>query len=132
MTGRAALAGAVYFALVYVVAFILGVVRTLVLVPAVGPMPALLIELPILLIVCWIACRWTVGRFALPATAGPRLVMGGTAFVLLMATELILSVVLFGRAPGQHFAGYATWLGAAGLLPQIAFALFPLVQLRQA
>lgn len=50
-------AGAVYFAVVFTVAFGLGMVRVLFVVPRLGPMLAVLLEAPALLLVSLAACR---------------------------------------------------------------------------
>ena len=121
-------AGATYFLIVFLVAFALGVVRTSWLVPTIGAGPALAIELPLILALSWHVCRGLVGRFGIGPEAGPRLLMGATAFALLTAAELLLSVVVIGQSPGDFLRGYATWLGAAGGLAQLVFAVFPLLQ----
>ena len=55
-------AGAVYFAIVFGVGFILGAIRTLWVVPRVGARNAELMEMPIMLVVTILAARWTVLR----------------------------------------------------------------------
>jgi hypothetical protein len=52
--------------------------------------------------------------------------MGGVAFALLMAAELAMSVLLFGRNPSDFVAGYRTMPGAIGLAAQVAFGLMPI------
>ena len=131
MTWQAIRAGAAYFGIVFVLAFALGVVRTLVTAPWLGEWPALLIEAPILLFAAWRICGWVVARFAVPPAWSLRLLMGGVAFALLMAAELALSVLLFGRTPAQHFASYAQPLAQAGLAAQMLFALLPIWVSRQ-
>jgi hypothetical protein len=57
--------------------------------------------------------------------------MGSLAFALLFLAELLVGALLFGRTPSEHFALYRDASYALGLAAQIAFALMPLVQLRQ-
>lgn len=125
----AVLAGAaVYFASVFAVGFAFGVVRTLAAAPALGEHLAVLIELPVMLAVSWLACRWITRRFSLPAALAPRLAMGALAFALLMTAELGLSVLALGRSLGDHLAAYQSAPAVWGLLAQLAFATFPVVQ----
>jgi hypothetical protein len=54
--------------------------------------------------------------------------MGAVAFALLMAAELAVSVLLFGRSPSDFVAGYRTTPGVIGLAAQLAFGLLPLLR----
>lgn len=128
--GKVLKAAVVYFAVVFGVAFVLGVVRVLVVAPRLGPLAAVMIEAPLILIVSWRAARWCVERFRIPATARDRLTLGLAAFALLMAVELALSVVAFGQTPAEHFAAWATPAGALGLSAQMVFGLIPWLQTR--
>ena len=127
-SGSAVLAGAAYFALIFPVAFLLGVLRTLVLVPLTGELVAVALEVPVLLALAWGLAR-RLGR-PVPATAGARAAMGGIAFALLMVAELALAVLILDMPPMAFLAGMATAPGLPGLAGQIAFGLIPLVQLR--
>jgi hypothetical protein len=120
-------AGALYFALVFVAGFILGTLRERLIAPWVGSVGAVLIETPIMLAVSFWAARFVVGRLAVPARAGDRLLMGGAAFLLLMLAETVIGVALMGQTVAEHVAGYARPRQLIGLLAQIAFALFPLI-----
>lgn len=120
--------GATYFAIVYLVGFVLGTLRVLLLAPRIGEVAAVLLETPIILMVSWIACRWCIKRFAVPASAQLRLVMGGVAFGLLFVGELGVSIFVFGRSLDVTVATIASPLGLIGLSAQVVFALFPLVQ----
>ncbi|MCA3246061.1 MAG: hypothetical protein ING29_06215 [Azospirillum sp.] len=128
MTGRAGLAGTVYFAVVFAIGFVLGTVRVLFLAPALGEGIATLIELPAMLAASWFVCGWCVGRFGVPPAPGARATMGGAAFGMLMAVEAMLSILVFGRTPLGHIARYAEIGPALGLAAQIAFAAFPLLR----
>jgi len=118
-------AAAAYFALVFTVGFVLGTLRVTVLVPAVGELVAVMVELPLMLTASWFICRRVVRHFGVPAAAGPRLAMGAAAFALLMVVEFTLSVTAFGRTPGAFFAGLATPAGLLGLAGQVVFGLWP-------
>jgi hypothetical protein len=125
-------AGMSYFALVFALGFVLGVVRTLFVqeVRGASRLLGVLIELPIMLTASWYLCRFVTGRFIIAPNFGARTVMGGTAFVLLLATELILGMLLFARTPSEHFVQYREASYALGLAAQIGFGLIPLLQAR--
>lgn len=68
-------AGVLYFALVFVVGFVLGVIRTLWLVPRFGARTAELAEAPVMLLVTITSAQWIVRRLVVPATRFNRLGM---------------------------------------------------------
>ncbi len=124
----AAKAGLVYFLMVFTVGFLLGTIRTLMIVPVIGEFGAVLVELPFMLLVSWVSCKWVIRVFVVPRCMLPRVTMGLTAFLLLLCAETLLSVFLLNLSLSQHFALYLHVTAQLGLLGQIAFALFPLVQ----
>lgn len=131
-TRNAAVAGLMYFALLSVVGFALGTVRVFVLLPrldmALGETIAVLIELPIILTISWVFCRWLVERFTVVEEMGPRLLMGGLAFALLLSAEFLLGSIGFGRTLSEQLPRYRNLPELLGLAGQLAFAAFPLVQ----
>ena len=122
-------AGLAYFAAVFAVSFALGTVRVLLLIPNLGESTAVLLELPIMLGVSWVACGFFVARFSVPALWIDRLVMGALAFLLLTIAEGCLSVLLFGRSVAEHLATYRSGQALMGLAAQIAYAAFPLLRI---
>ena len=123
---KALQAGCTYFAGAFAVGFLLGVLRTLVLVPSIGETVAVLIELPIILGVSWLICGHILRRA--PLSSGEAVVMGAAAFVLLMIAELSMSILLANRTFTAHLALYSDVAHLLGLAGQIAFALFPVLQ----
>lgn len=121
-------AGLFYFMLVFAIGFAFGVIRVMVVIPRFGDTNAVLIELPVMLALSWMACAWLVRRFAVPPRTAERLAMGAFAFALLMLGELAVSVYGFGRTAAEHLAAYQTTLAQLGLATQLVFALFPWVQ----
>ena len=119
---------AVYFGLVFAAAFALGALRVTVVVPRLGTLMAVLIEVPIVLGISWIVCRQVVRLFDVPSEWLPRLVMGILAFILLMIAEPAIAIFGFGRSLTQYFGEFRTTAGLIGLLGQIAFALIPVGQ----
>jgi len=124
-------AGILYFAIVFAAGFLLGTLRVFILLPLTGEFTAVALELPIMLIISWLACRRLVARFSVRAMVLQRLAMGVLAFCLLMLAELGLSVLAFNRSGAEYLALLQTAPGLLGLAGQIAFALFPLVQLKK-
>lgn len=124
---RAAIAGTVYFGIVFAFGFAFGTVRVLVLVPRFGTLVAVLAELPLIVAVSWLACQRLTNWLAVPRRVLPRLMMGGVAFAMLMMAEAGLSVVVFQQPLSAFVAGWTTLPGALGLAGQVAFGLFPLI-----
>ncbi len=122
-------AGVAYFAVVFAAGVLLGTLRVLVLAPHLGEGLALAVEMPIMLAVSWIACGRLIARYSVPRELVSRAAMGITAFLLLMIAEIGLSAIGFGRTIVEHLETYRTVTGAAGLLGQFAFALFPVFRL---
>jgi len=120
-------AGATYFAVVFVLGFALGVLRVFVLAPQIGELEAVGLELPVMLLASWMACGALVEWFEVDVGFTDRAVMGGVAFLLLMLTEAGLSLAT-GRSLGEHFATFTSTAAQLGLIAQIVFALFPLIQ----
>ena len=125
---RAAKAGAAYFGAVFLVAFMFGIFRVLVLVPRLGAVTAVLLETPLILAVSWFASRWISMRLGVAQNLASRAVMGGAAFVLLMIVELGVSTLVFGTPVGDYFAAIFLPPGLIGLAGQIGFAFIPLIQ----
>lgn len=119
-------AGAVYFAVVFLVGFVLGALRTLIIAPRLGETLAVSLEAPVMLAVSWFVATWCVGRFKAPIAPLARLAMGGEAFVLLTLAEFGVSFVVFHRTVSQYLATSQSAAGVVGLSAQVAFAWIPL------
>ena len=119
-------AGALYFALVFGAGFLLGPIRILWLVPAVGTRLAELLETPVMLTVIFYAARWVIRRLALPPAAGSRFGMGVIALTLMLAAELSLVLRLRGMTRADSFAARDPVSGLAYYLSLAVFALMPL------
>lgn len=126
MPSRVVVAAAfAYFAVAFGCGFVLGAVREIVVAPHLGGLAAVALEAPIMLAISWVAAGVVVRRFAVPARASARLIMGGLAFVLLQLAELALAGAL-GVPPAAYVAGFATAKGGLGLAAQVVYALLPL------
>jgi len=119
-----------YFAIVFAAGFLLGTFRTLLVIPRTGELVATLIEVPIMLVIAWFACRWIMRQFPQIDTVQSALVVGGAALLLLLMAEALLSVALSGFSLSQHLALYRELPVQIGLLGQICFSLFPLISLK--
>mgnify|MGYP001025976118 FL=1 len=126
---RILLTGTAYVAAVFAAGFVLGVLRTLVLVPLWGELAAVLVELPLILTIAWLVCTRILRRWPLLPPSAVR--MGAIAFLLLMLAEAALSTLLAGRSLAEHLALYSQLPHQVGLAGQLAFALFPWVQARR-
>ena len=120
-------AGLCYFALTFGTGFLLGPLRVLVLEPRVGARVAELVELPVMILVTWLAACWTIRRFHLPVSRGPRLLMGVLAFALLLAAEFSLVLPLRGLTLEQYFAARDPVSGIAYYLSLVLLASMPLI-----
>jgi hypothetical protein len=120
----------VYFAIVFAAGFILGTIRTLFLIPAIGPVPATLLELPAILAISWFSCQYVLRRWQLSQSAAKHIAMGMIAFGLLIAAEAALSVTLGGLTLAEHVALYSKADILLGLAGQVLYGLFPWMQTR--
>ncbi len=128
---RAVRAGAAYFVVVFAVGFILGALRNIFLMPHLGETVAVVVEVPVMLIASWFACRAVLARIAVPPRRGDRLLMGGVALSLLWIAEALLSVAM-GLGIEGYLAVLATPAGMIGIAAQLVFAAFPMLQQRLA
>ena len=120
-------AGLCYFALTFGAGFLLGPLRIFLMVPQVGVRAAELAELPVMIIVTWLAARWTIRRFRVPLSTGSRLVMGVVAFALLLAAEFALVLPLRGLTLEQYFATRDPVSSVAYYASLVLLALMPLI-----
>lgn len=125
---RALQLGLAYFAAVFALGFLLGTLRVLWLIPWIGELAAVALELRIILSCAWlIAGRLLRARRLAPAQAA---LMGASAFLLLMLAEAALSLLLANRSLHEHLALYAEWPHRLGLAGQLVFASFPFLRCR--
>jgi hypothetical protein len=127
----AMLAGAAYFLIVFAAGFVLGTIRVFVLLPRMSELTAVAIELPFMLAIAWAVCGRILRAFDVARDVGTRLLMGTVAFLLLIAAELALGMIGFGRTIADQMAAWTAPAGALGLAGQIAFAFFPLMKRRR-
>lgn len=122
-------AGFAYFLLAFGVGFGLGAMRAVLVARVLGDTFAVALELPLVLLFAWFICRWLTRQFLVPARLLPRALMGIFAFALLMAGEVAMSLFLPGRSLAEHVLLYREASHILGLAGQIAFAVFPVLQI---
>ena len=120
-------AGALYAIIVFLIGFILGTIRVLLVAPRLGETTAVILEAPMMLAASWFVCRWCVDRLDVRRTVPARLLMGLVAFLVLMSAEVDLGVVL-DRSIIDQLAMHKSASGAIGLAAQVIFAIFPVLQ----
>jgi hypothetical protein len=124
-------AGATYFLVVFGAGFVLGPIRILWVVPQLGMRTAELLEVPIMLIVIFLAARWLVRRFSVPLAVSARLGMGFVALALLLVTELTLVLWLRGMSIREYVVTRDPISGTAYLIALGIFAVMPLFVARK-
>ena len=122
--------GVLYFTLVFGAGFVLGIIRTLWVVPRFGTRMAELMETPVMLVVTIVAARWIVLHFAVPSTPSSRLGMGCIALVLLLLAEFGFVLWLRGLSIRDYLATRDPVSGTVYYVMLAAFAVM-LLLLRQ-
>ena len=118
------LRGVVYFAIVFGVGFLLGIVRVLGLEPRVGARWAELAEAPVMLAAIVLSARFVVRRFP-AAHRASYLVSGGIALLLLVVVELSVVLGIRGLSFGDYFAERDAVAGSVYALMLLIFAAMP-------
>jgi hypothetical protein len=118
-------ASLLYFASVFGVGFVLGIIRVLLVAPYIGVRWAELLETPLMLLASFYFARLVVRRFG-PFTPGRRLAIGLIALAFLLAAELGLMFAQ-GQTLADYLASRDPVSGVVYLLALAAFALMPLV-----
>jgi hypothetical protein len=118
-------AGALYFAVMFGLGFLLGPVRLFLLEPRLGPTGAVLVEAVPMLAAMWAVAPWAARLFALPATAAARLGMGAIGLVLLLLADTLLGWLLFGRGVEALLDRPRSWDGRIYLALLLLFLLMP-------
>lgn len=124
-------AALVYFALVFGSGFVLGTIRVLWLVPAVGIRTAELLEMPVMLTVIILSARWVVQHFSMPYTAPSRLGMGGIVLALILALDFTVVLWIRGLSFGQCIESFDPVAGMAYFVMLGVCAVMPLLVARR-
>jgi hypothetical protein len=124
-------AGAIYFALVFGAGFVLGTIRVLWLVPAVGTRAAELLEMPVMLTMIILSAQWVTRHFKVPPTASSRLGMGGMALALVLAQDFTIVLWIRGLSFSQYIESFDPVAGTAYFVMLGVFAIMPLIVARR-
>jgi hypothetical protein len=119
-------AGLLYFAFVFGVGFVLGIVRTRWLVPRVGTRMAELTELSVMLVIVILAAKWIVRDLAVPFTTSARLSMGCVALGFMLIAEFMFVVQLRGLSIHDYLASRDRLAAAAYYAALALFAFMPM------
>lgn len=117
-------AGFMYFGLVFVAGFALGIIRVPLVAPRLGVRLAELLEMPLMILASYFAARFCLQRLG-PFTAIRRLVIGGIALAFLVIAELGLTLAM-GQGIGQYVASRDPVSGIAYLISLALFSTMPL------
>ncbi len=118
-------AGVIYFAIVYLVGFVLGSLRTFLLEPSLGIVVATLIEGPLILVASFFAARALVRRFFNDTDIAPRLGMGLVALSSLLAAEVAMAGPVRGWTFAEWLAHFSTAEGIISFCLFLIFAAMP-------
>lgn len=97
-------AGLLYFVIVFGAGFVLGIIRTLWVVPSVGTRTAELMEMPFMLVVIVLAAKFVIKHYNVTPAPILRLGIGLVAFVMLLATEFTVVLWIRGLSIGEYLA----------------------------
>jgi hypothetical protein len=123
---RALIAATAYFLALFALGFVLGTIRVLFIVPAVGLLVATLLEVPVMLIAAFFLCRWAIRHWQVGHGIVLRGAMGLCFLTLLVAFEAVLGVALFGRTLAEQLVALASAAGLIGLSAQLIAAILPM------
>lgn len=116
-----------YFAVVFGVGFLLGMIRVPLLVPKVGERIAELIELPFLLVAIFLACRWIVGRFDLRGRVVIAILVGTIAASILLLVEFSIVLYIRGLTISEFLAARDPVAATFYYIAVIIFAVMPAI-----
>lgn len=124
-------AGILYFALVFGIGFMLGMIRTLWVVPRVGTRMAELMETPVMFVIIIVVSRWVVLHLLISSVPSARLGMGGIGLGLLLLAEFGLVVWIRGLSIRQYLSTRDRISGAVYYVMLGLFAIMPLLVARR-
>ena len=117
--------GFLYFLGIFALGFVLGTIRTLVLVPRIGALSGVLLEIPVMLTASWFFSIRLITRYSVPKDLKSLLCFGQWGFFLLIITETLFAVYVFGQSWSVYLDGLQTLPGFLGLTAQFIFGIIP-------
>ncbi|MCA3364330.1 MAG: hypothetical protein INF79_01790 [Roseomonas sp.] len=125
MITRAFKAGVVYFLLLYVVGFILGATRELLLAPRLGVAMASALEAIPMFAAIFHFAPLIARRFGIPPKSGERITVGLVGLALLIGAEIAMTRAMRGLSPEQWLAHFVSFEGAIYAVLLACFAAMP-------
>ena len=119
--------GAVYFALVFAVGWILGPIRELWIIPRLGRSAGFVIEAPIMLMAMMASARWVIRRFCVDNSFSTRTSIGLIATPLLIVAEILGTWWTRGASLSGYLATFDTVSGGVFVLLLVLFAAMPML-----
>ena len=119
-----------YFILVFMIGFVLGIFRVLVLVPRIGDSYAELVEMPFMLVAIYFSARYLLQQrchHSLLNTASSALYMGMLALLMLLLLEFTLVLSIRGLSLEQYLASRDPVSGGAYVLGLLFYMLAPFI-----
>jgi hypothetical protein len=121
---RIILSSLIYFGIVFAAGFLLGVVRIFWLVPALGERQAELLEMPVMLVVSYLASGYILNRIDLPDVKSACMA-GAIALFILLALEFTVVLQLRGMSIGEYLGSRDPLSGAAYVFSLLVFGALP-------
>jgi len=115
----------IYFAFVFFVGFVLGTVRVLLLVPAVGERYAELIEIPLMLIAIYYSALYVVNRYSEAGSLSAFTYIGIIALAILLMFEFIFVLGIRGISIEQYISSRDPVSGTAYVLSLLVYVAMP-------
>ncbi len=114
-----------YATLVFLIGFVLGSIRQLLVVPNTGLVMALKIETPIMVIASALAAIFIMRRHRVPENLLRRLGIGFLGVVFLLIAENILAFLAYGSSAFAYWGGLPPEAQILNFFGLLAFALMP-------
>lgn len=114
-----------YFSAVFVVGFLLGVVRELWLLQWLSQRNAELVEMPVMLIVSYFAAKYIIVQRSYSRHSSWFLMIGFVALLIMVAFELTVVLGLRGLTFSAYIESRDSIAGSAYLLSLLLFMLMP-------
>ena len=116
---------AAYAAIVFGAGFVLGAVRVLLVVPRIGTRAAELLEVPLMIVISFVAAGWICRRLGSDATAARALAVGALALLFLLIAEVLTGIALRGTSARDALVNPDPVSGPLYYLSLALFALWP-------
>lgn len=117
-----------YSAGIFLLGFLLGTLRTIVIVPRIGRLAGVLVEIPIMLAVSWFYCIRLTNRYSLFGDLRNSALFGVLSFLFLQCAEISFSFLIFREQWTDYIVNMGSLPGILGLSAQILFGFIPVLQ----